>query len=167
MNFLFSATNISLFHYTLGTAISLFKIALHVYVGANLTSFAKHILGEEDEQELTPEQIKIQKIRYFVIFLLCILAAGLFAYIYRIAKKAVAEANALDDEEQLGFLSHQELDEDEEEIELQAHHTVAMDTHEPRDSMSIDNWDNWGDDEDESDHEESKTPKSKLMAKHD
>jgi cbb3-type cytochrome oxidase subunit 3 len=153
MNFLFSATNISLLDYTLGTAISLFKISLHVYIGANLTSFAKLVLGDEDE-DLTPEQIKVEKIRYFVTFLFAILFAGVFGYIYRIAKKAVEEANSVqDEEEQLGFLSHQEHDEEEIELEVPRHSIT-------RDSMSIDNWDNW-DDEEEEDHQAA--TKSKLL----
>lgn len=150
LNFLFAATNISVFHFALGTAISLLKIAFHVYVGANLTSFVKHLLGEDDD--LTPEQLRVEKIKFFVAIAFSILATVVIIYIYRIARQAVKEANEsdpLDDEEQMAsLLNHQEQDDDPDEIELEPHTSTQVDTL-PRDSMSLDTWDNWGDDDDD------------------
>lgn len=155
LNFLFSATNISIFHFALGTGITLLKIAFHVYVGANLTSFVKHLLGEDDD--LTPEQVRVEKVKFFISILFGVVAFGVLFYIYRVAKQAVAEANQsdpLDNEEQMAFLNHQDQDDDPDEIELEPQHTTrepanSVDSMLPRDSMSLDTWDNWGDDDED------------------
>lgn len=170
LNFLFSATNISVFQFTLGTAISLLKIAFHVYVGANLTSFVKHLLGEDDD--LTPEQVRVEKVKFFIAILFSVIAFSVLAYIYRVAKEAVNEVNQadpIDQEEQMAFLNHQEQDDDPDEIELEPHTTATQsatlveDTL-PRDSMSLDTWDNWGEDEGDDDASLKETiPKNNAL----
>lgn len=159
LNVLFAATNIKLSHFAAGTAISLLKIALHVYIGANLTSFAKHVLGEDGD--MTEDELRVEKIKYIAIIFFSIIAFGVMAYLYRVAKAAVAETNNLD-EEQMTFLNHHDeevgfLDDDDESEEEHINITTvdastsfnnAATMSESRDSISLDNWDAWGDDDD-------------------
>lgn len=175
MNVLFAATEISLAHFAAGTAITLLKIGLHVYIGANLTSFAKHILGEDEN--MTEGEIRAEKVKTFAVVVGSIISVAVMAYIYRVAKAAVKEAN-LNDEHQVGFftnrdeeqdieLSHGFLDDDESssehELEFvkpgtpvqqqqQQQHTsskLLISEPSPRDSTSLDEWGAWGDDDDE------------------
>ncbi|KAI8644213.1 snare associated Golgi protein-domain-containing protein [Parasitella parasitica] len=154
LNVLFAATNISLFQFAAGTGISLLKIALHVYIGANLTSFAKHVLGED--QDLSESEQRVMKIRFAAAIFFSLLAFVVMGYLYRVAKAAIAETAATD-EEQMSFLNHQ----DEEEGLLDAvddgnnsinESTLQVNTNsvadEPRESVSLDAWDAWGDDDD-------------------
>ncbi|KAG2177756.1 hypothetical protein INT43_003003 [Umbelopsis isabellina] len=102
MNVMFAATDISLATYTLGTAISLIKIGIHVYIGATLPSFAKHILGEDDDD---PVDSGAQIFRYTAMILGTILSMGVMVYIYFIAKKAVEDVIRENNAESRGFLS--------------------------------------------------------------
>ncbi|KAI9289534.1 snare associated Golgi protein-domain-containing protein [Umbelopsis sp. AD052] len=102
MNVMFSATNIPLTHYALGTAISLVKIAIHVYIGATLPSFAKHILGEDDDE---PMDTATEVFRYTAMALGSILAFGVMIYVYFVAKRAVEEVIQEDSLETTGFLN--------------------------------------------------------------
>ncbi len=159
---MFAATEISLFHFAAGTAITLLKIALHVYIGANLTSFAKHILGEEED--MTPEEIRAEKVKTYAVIIGSIISFLVMFYIYRVAQAAVREANLENsdtyfnnhDEERDIELSHGFLDdddEDESEHELEpvvtAQPTMKLLVTEPspRESASLDEWDAWGDDD--------------------
>jgi hypothetical protein len=99
---MFSATNISLSHYALGTAISLVKIAIHVYIGATLPSFAKHILGEDDDE---PVDTATEVFRYTAMALGSILAFGVMIYVYFVGKRAVEEVIQEDSLETTGFLN--------------------------------------------------------------
>lgn len=123
---MFAATNLSLATFAAGTALSLFKIALHIYIGANLTSFAKHILGEE---EMTEGEQRAETVRIVAAVLGSILAFGVMAYLYRIAKKAVAEANseAAEAAESMAFLGE-----------------------EAQEAESLEDWTEWRDDDDNS-----------------
>lgn len=154
LNVLFASTNISLFHFAAGTALTLLKIAFHVYIGANLTSFAKHILGEDED--MTEGQIRAEKVQNFVMVIGSIITFAGMAYIYRVAKAAVKEANTPDHEEMVGFL--QEIEEEEEDS-IEEHEL------EPRQSVSLDVWDAWGDDDDED--EEEPTFKKHVVGKND
>lgn len=89
--------------------MSLFKIAFHIYIGANLTSFAKHILGEE---EMTESDQRVATVRIIAAVVGSILAFGVMAYLYRVAKKAVAEANneAAEGAESMAFLGEESQD---------------------------------------------------------
>jgi cbb3-type cytochrome oxidase subunit 3 len=178
LNVLFAATDIKLSHFAAGTALSLSKIALHVYIGANLTSFAKHVLGEDED--MTEDQLRVEKIRYIAIVFFSIVAFGVMAYLYRVAKAAVAETNNLD-EEQMSFLNHHDeevgfLDDDDESdgenmmtknvaatainLDAPTSSNVAvpksnqLHMSEDRDSISLDNWDAWGDETDEEEAEQ-------------
>ncbi|KAI7871268.1 snare associated Golgi protein-domain-containing protein, partial [Spinellus fusiger] len=91
LNVMFAATNISFTHFALGTALTLTKIGLHIYIGANLTSFAKHVLGEEDE--ITDEERKADIVRYIAAIIGSVLAFGVMSYVYVVAKRAVKEVN--------------------------------------------------------------------------
>lgn len=114
LNFLFGATSIPFTHFVAGTAISLTKIALHVYIGANLTSFAKHILGEDNDDDMTEGEIRAERLKYTAMILGSLISFGVIAYIYRLTKAAIAEANAIEESEEMqGFLSHQREDEEE------------------------------------------------------
>lgn len=170
LNVFFAATNISLFHFAAGTAISLLKIALHVYIGANLTSFAKHVLGEDGD--LSEVEQRVMKIRFAAAIFFSLLAFVVMAYLYRVAKAAVAETTNVD-EEQMSFLNHHDEeegfldavnDEDEEEEEHilnNSNSPVVVD--EPRDSVSLDAWDAWGDDSDnDHDHQQDAQPMKKT-----
>lgn len=99
---MFAATDISLATYTLGTAISLIKIGIHVYIGATLPSFAKHILGEDDDD---PVDRGTEIFRYTAMVLGAILSFGVMIYIYFIAKKAVEDVIRENSSESRGFLS--------------------------------------------------------------
>ncbi|KAI8141477.1 snare associated Golgi protein-domain-containing protein [Fennellomyces sp. T-0311] len=109
LNVLFAATDISLRDYTLGTALTLIKIGLHIYIGANLTSFAKHILGEDED--LTEAEQTAETVRMVSVILGSLLSTAVMGYIYVIAKRAVAEANLEEnDAEQMAFLDRREGD---------------------------------------------------------
>ncbi|KAI8384349.1 snare associated Golgi protein-domain-containing protein [Radiomyces spectabilis] len=110
LNVLFAAIDISLYHFALGTALSLTKIALHVYIGANLTSFAKRVLGEEDE--MTDEEKHLETVRYIIVIIGSLLAFVIMIYVYTIAKRAVDEANHLDNDESVAFLGPDADDEE-------------------------------------------------------
>ncbi|KAG2191401.1 hypothetical protein INT46_007848 [Mucor plumbeus] len=170
LNVFFAATNISLFQFAAGTAISLLKIALHVYIGANLTSFAKHVLGEDGD--LSEVEQRVMKIRFAAAIFFSLLAFVVMAYLYRVAKAAVAETTNAD-EEQMSFLNHHDeeegfLDAVNEEDEVEEEHIlnnsnspVVVD--EPRDSVSLDAWDAWGDDSDnDDDHQQHVQPIKKT-----
>lgn len=99
---MFSATEIPLSTYTLGTAISLVKIAIHVYIGATLPSFAKHILGEDDGEAV---DTATEVFRYTAMVLGSVLAFSVMIYVYFVAKKAVEEVIQEDNLETRGFLN--------------------------------------------------------------
>lgn len=163
LNVVFAATNISLFQFAAGTALTLLKIALHVYIGANLTSLAKHILGEEED--LSEDEIRIEKLKSFAMVVGSIITFIGMAYIYRVAKAAIKEAN-LDQPEH--FLPPHD-DDEEEEMGLTLLGPSKI-VEEPRDSVSIDNWDDWGDEDsdDEEDHTlPTKFKKDEVLAKTD
>lgn len=163
LNVLFAATNISLFHFVAGTALTLLKIALHVYIGANLTSLAKHILGEEED--LTEDEIRVEKLRNIAMVLGSILAFVGMGYIYRITKAAVREANM---EQQLEHHFLPPGDEEEEEMGLTLLDSSKLQEPITRDSASIDMWDDWGDeDSDEEDRQSVKFKKDEALAKTD
>ncbi|CAO3694603.1 unnamed protein product [Rhizopus stolonifer] len=106
LNFLSSASSISFTHYVAGTAISLLKIALHVYVGANLTSFVKHILGEDKEEDMSEGEMHAERVKLIAVIFGSLLSFGVMAYLYRITKAAIEEANAMEEEEEMqGFLN--------------------------------------------------------------
>ncbi|KAG0178867.1 hypothetical protein DFQ28_003747 [Apophysomyces sp. BC1034] len=109
-----ATTDISLIHYALGTAISLIKIGLHVYIGANMTSFAKHVLGEDDD--MTEGERQAENVRYVAIGIGSFLALGVMAYVYLVAKRAVAEVAAeTESEEAMAFLGPSAEEEEEEQ----------------------------------------------------
>lgn len=95
---LFASTDIPLSHFALGTALSLIKIGLHVYIGANLTSFAKHVLGEEDD--MTDSEKRAETVREIVVVIGSILATAVMVYVYFVAKRAVEEVKQESDESQ-------------------------------------------------------------------
>ncbi|KAI8329755.1 snare associated Golgi protein-domain-containing protein [Chlamydoabsidia padenii] len=101
LNVLFASTEIPLSQFALGTAISLIKIGLHVYIGANLTSFAKHVLGEEDD--LTESEKRAETIREIAVVIGSLLATGVMIYVYFVAKKAVEDVRQ-ENEESMAFL---------------------------------------------------------------
>lgn len=132
-NVLFAATNISLRDYTIGTALTLTKIALHVYIGANLTSFAKQFLDEEDDSEMTDSERRANTARTIAMIIGSVLATGVMIYIYIVAKRAVKEVEQeeqQDDQESLAFLSRQ-----------------AQEDH---DDASLEDWMEWHEDDDHS-----------------
>ncbi|CEP15543.1 hypothetical protein [Parasitella parasitica] len=172
LNVLFAATNISLFQFAAGTGISLLKIALHVYIGANLTSFAKHVLGED--QDLSESEQRLMRIRFATAVFFSLLAFVVMGYLYRVAKAAIAEA-APADEEQMSFLNHHDEEEgfvdvvdivDDGGSNANEHATrlnADLATDKPRDSVSLDAWDAWGDESDDNaDHQAQ--PKKKLLS---
>ncbi|KAI8089990.1 snare associated Golgi protein-domain-containing protein [Halteromyces radiatus] len=101
LNVLFASTDIPLSHFALGTALSLIKIALHVYVGANLTSFAKHVLGEDDDMPESEKQA--ETVREIAVVIGSVLATGVMIYVYLVAKRAVEEVQR-ENEESVAFL---------------------------------------------------------------
>lgn len=153
---LFASTDISLFHFAAGTALTLLKIAFHVYIGANLTSFAKHILGEDGD--MTEGQIKAEKVKTVVMVISSLITFAGMAYIYRVAKAVVKEVSeSHDHEEMVGFLDASQLEEEHiEEHEL-----------ENRQSVSLDVWDAWGEDDDDDEEEEPAYKKAQALGKND
>ena len=175
LNVLFAATEISLYHFAAGTAITLLKIALHVYIGANLTSFAKHILGEDGD--MTEGEIRAEQVKTFALVVGSIISMAGMAYIYRVAKAAVKEANQ-GNEDHISFLSsrsgddqdielaHGFLEDDDEDEQEDAHELEPSASFkiakEPRDSISLDEWDAWGDEDSSSEEERDHIHTSKM-----
>ncbi|KAI9487005.1 MAG: snare associated Golgi protein-domain-containing protein [Benjaminiella poitrasii] len=155
LNFFFASTSIPFSHFAVGTAISLLKIAVHVYIGANLTSFVEHLLG--DDSNLTEEQLRAIKVKYVAFVVFSMIAMVVMAYLYRIAKAATAEANGsspddIVDEEQMSFLNHEEDEINASTITILSSETTTASpvfaTHdEPAISVSsISSWDAWDND---------------------
>lgn len=94
MNVLFSATTIPLHTFALGTALSLVKISIHVYIGANLPSFAKHVLGDPDaDPSKPPAPLTVSDyIRFVAVGAGFVLAMGIVVYVWIQARKVVREA---------------------------------------------------------------------------
>ncbi|KAI8997017.1 snare associated Golgi protein-domain-containing protein [Pilobolus umbonatus] len=128
LNVLFSATDISLLEFTLGTAITLTKIALHVYIGANLTSFAKHILGEDSD--MTESDLRAERIRYISMVVGSALAVCVMVYIYSLVKQAVKEA-VVQTEESVSFINNR-YDEERDVSDM----------------ISMEDWNEWDNEED-------------------
>ncbi|KAI7853446.1 snare associated Golgi protein-domain-containing protein [Circinella umbellata] len=110
LNVLFAATDISLRDFAFGTAISLTKIALHIYIGSSFTSFAKRILG--DDSDLTDDERTAETMRIVSAIVGSILSFGVMTYIYIITRRAVAELNNNEetDAESMAFLNRNEPD---------------------------------------------------------
>lgn len=90
----------------MGTALSLTKIALHVYIGANLTSFAKHVLGEDED--MTESDRRAETTRMIAMVIGSTLAIVVMVYVYIVAKRAVEQANRGESEEEaMAFLSQE------------------------------------------------------------
>ncbi|KAI9307423.1 snare associated Golgi protein-domain-containing protein, partial [Cunninghamella echinulata] len=107
LNVLFASTEIPLSHFAFGTALSLIKIGLHVYIGANLTSFAKHVLG--DEEGMSESEKQVETIREIAIVIGSILATVVMIYVYFVAKKAIEEVQQQQQsDETLAFLGSDE-----------------------------------------------------------
>ncbi|ORX51720.1 hypothetical protein DM01DRAFT_1337220 [Hesseltinella vesiculosa] len=105
LNVMFAASDISLAHFAFGTALSLLKIALHVYIGANLTSFSKHILGEDED--LTDSEKQAQTVMEISAVVGGVLATGVMVYVYVVANRAIKEMQA-ESEEARAFLGDDE-----------------------------------------------------------
>ncbi|KAI7897888.1 snare associated Golgi protein-domain-containing protein [Cokeromyces recurvatus] len=164
LNFFFASTSIPLSHFVAGTAISLLKIALHVYIGANLTSFVDHLLGKDGD--LTEAQLRAMKVKYVAFIIFTLLAIVVMAYLYQIAKTAVA-AESIDDEEQVSFLNHRQEEEEDDDVNastvtilssgtvissssiipLNSHHERTIRDNNSSSSISLDAWDAWEDEE--------------------
>ncbi|RUP49972.1 hypothetical protein BC936DRAFT_140819 [Jimgerdemannia flammicorona] len=101
-NVLFSATDIPLLRFFLGTALSLVKLAAHVYIGANLKSFSKHILGEDPEEDDgktlnasdAPDELVTLSdvVRYVAMGVGFVLATGVMLYVWLLSRRIVREA---------------------------------------------------------------------------
>ncbi|KAI8878168.1 hypothetical protein K501DRAFT_259041 [Backusella circina FSU 941] len=132
LNIFFATTDMSLFQFAAGTALSLLKIALHIYIGANLTSFAKMVLG--DEEELSEKEQHVQNVRYFSMALGFALTFGVMAYIYHIAKKVVKEVSLEEEnnDESLAFLGETRDEEDPSSAEQWRWEMDSMESQEPR-----------------------------------
>ncbi|KAI8062346.1 snare associated Golgi protein-domain-containing protein [Gilbertella persicaria] len=125
MNVLFATTHITLTQFVVGTALSLTKIALHVYIGANLTSFAKHLLGED--KDMTEGEIQAEQIKFYGAIALSMLGFLVLIYIYRVAKAVTP------------------VEEEQEELTQEEEMPFLRDEEEHIDNVSLDNWDTWGD----------------------
>ncbi|KAI9497871.1 snare associated Golgi protein-domain-containing protein [Zychaea mexicana] len=131
LNVLFSATDISLRDFTLGTAISLTKIGIHIYIGSSFTSFSKRILGDDDD--MTDDERTADNIRIAATVIGSFLSFGVMAYIYAVTKRAVAQANNEEnDVESMAFLNRNDTD-----------------------NGSLVDWTEWHDDEEEEEDEDS------------
>ncbi|KAI9274378.1 snare associated Golgi protein-domain-containing protein [Phascolomyces articulosus] len=144
LNVLFAATDISLKDFALGTAISLTKIALHIYIGSSFTSFAKRILG--DDSDLTDDERTAETIRIVSAIAGSILSFGVMIYIYIITKRAVAQINNNEetDAESMAFLNRNEPD-----------------------NSSLVEWMDWNeedDDDDDNDNNQQHTPRQRTSA---
>ncbi|KAI8327626.1 snare associated Golgi protein-domain-containing protein [Choanephora cucurbitarum] len=145
MNVLFAITHITLAQFVVGTGISLIKIGLHVYVGANLTSFAKHLLGE-DKDDMTEGELRAEKVKFFGAIALSSLAFVVLIYVFYVAKQVVKEEEELgirmdEEEEQMAFLRHR--DEEEGFLDDSEQEEEEVVVRNDNDGMSLDNWDAW------------------------
>ncbi|KAI8594519.1 snare associated Golgi protein-domain-containing protein, partial [Dissophora ornata] len=102
MNALLSATHIPLHTYALATAISLLKLTLHVYIGSTLSSLTE---GDDDGgqddgsgEPKNPNSGHGKAVKIIVMILGVILGIGVGGYVYLVAKReiALAEANRME-----------------------------------------------------------------------
>ncbi|OZJ06168.1 hypothetical protein BZG36_00991 [Bifiguratus adelaidae] len=127
MNVLLATTTVSTGTFILGTALSLIKIALHVFIGANLTSFTR---PNKDEDPM------MHTVRIVVMIAGFVFGLAVMVYMYRLTQKLVdevvvneglqeAEEGLLGDEwgwEEDAFLAEEE-EEREEAIVHPTNHT--------------------------------------------
>ncbi|KAG0001757.1 hypothetical protein BGZ65_003206 [Modicella reniformis] len=102
MNALLSATHIPLYTFTLATAISLIKLALHVYIGSTLSSL---IEGDDDNDNdnnngennhpKDPSQGHSKKLKIVIMVFSLILGIGVGAYVWMVAKREVEKTEAI------------------------------------------------------------------------
>ncbi|KAG0326055.1 hypothetical protein BGZ99_010194 [Dissophora globulifera] len=94
MNALLSATHIPLHTYAFATALSLVKLALHVYIGSTLYSLTG---GDDGGQEGEP-QGHGKAVKILVLVLGVILGIGVGGYVWVVAKReiAITEASRLE-----------------------------------------------------------------------
>ncbi|KAF9359477.1 hypothetical protein BGX26_012212 [Mortierella sp. AD094] len=98
MNALLSATHVSIQTFALATALSLTKLALHVYVGSTLSS----LTGEDDDDgnddgtgsPKDPSSGHGKKLKIMVMVLGVLLGFGVGAYVWMVTKREIAITEA-------------------------------------------------------------------------
>ncbi|KAG0053086.1 hypothetical protein BGZ83_001678 [Gryganskiella cystojenkinii] len=98
MNALLSATHIPLSTFTLATALSLSKLALHVYIGSTLSSLA--VLppdeGTEPSEPLLPgTDSHGRNLKIVVMAISMILGIAVGAYVWMVAKREIAASEGI------------------------------------------------------------------------
>ncbi|RIB11696.1 snare associated Golgi protein [Gigaspora rosea] len=100
LNMLLSATHLSLSTFTAATALSLFKLMIHVWIGSKMSSFSAFtshvgIISSEIDNSIKPS---LSKNNHFTksfnfIVMLCSIAIGIciIIYVWILAKKAIKE----------------------------------------------------------------------------
>ncbi|KAF9161497.1 hypothetical protein DFQ26_004490 [Actinomortierella ambigua] len=97
MNALFSATHISFLTYFAGTAVSLVKLALHVYIGSTLSSLVGTPTppppsdGGQDAPSSPPPENGSRTLKIVVMVFSMLLAVAVGAYIWHVALKEIEE----------------------------------------------------------------------------
>ncbi|KAG0056132.1 hypothetical protein BGZ83_006227 [Gryganskiella cystojenkinii] len=96
MNALLSATHISLPTYALATAISLFKLTLHVYIGSTLSTLTNEPDENDGDDPSNPGKKDHGKaLKIFVMVVSIFLGIGVGAYVWLVAKREVAITEAI------------------------------------------------------------------------
>ncbi|CAG8717564.1 6956_t:CDS:1, partial [Dentiscutata heterogama] len=100
LNMLLSATHLSLPTFTAATALSLFKLMIHVWIGTKMSSFSAFsthigILSGEIDNSTKPslsKDVNFTKSFHFIL-MLCSIAIGIciIIYVWILARKAIKE----------------------------------------------------------------------------
>ncbi|KAF9539645.1 hypothetical protein EC957_005156 [Mortierella hygrophila] len=92
MNAVLSATHIPLSTYIVATAISLTKLALHVYIGSTLSTLTGGD-GDDTDPEKDPNNHG-KRVKVFIMVMGIILGIGVGAYVWIVAKREIAITEA-------------------------------------------------------------------------
>ncbi|KAG9068114.1 hypothetical protein KI688_011707 [Linnemannia hyalina] len=92
MNAILSATHIPLSTYIVATAISLTKLALHVYIGSTLSTLTGGD-GDDTDPEKDPNNHG-KRVKVFIMVMGIILGIGVGAYVWAVAKREIAITEA-------------------------------------------------------------------------
>ena len=123
MNALLSATHIPLPTFALATAISLFKLTLHVYIGSTLSTLTGSDPEDGDGDPNNPDKKSHGKALKIVFMVMSIvLGIGVGAYVWMVAKREVAITEAIRIERRrrrrFGAQAHNRMPSDGSETEL-------------------------------------------------
>ncbi|CAG8542081.1 1355_t:CDS:2 [Ambispora leptoticha] len=89
LNTLLSATHISLRVYAIATAISLFKLVIHVWIGSKISSFTEHLKGNSDSSNFN--EIHLDPMRIIPVMIGVSIGLGVIIYVWILARRSIKE----------------------------------------------------------------------------